>query len=83
MAVVGAYARIDPEERDSVQRLLNDLPGVETFDLGDKNKVGLMIESANIDSAHETLTSRVSNTKGVQGVWPVFVHNENESNEES
>lgn len=74
MAVVGAFARIETERIEQVRGELARLEGVETFDLGDPMKVGILIEAGDLDAAHETLTRDVTAVEGVLGVWPVSVH---------
>ncbi|MHC4943593.1 MAG: hypothetical protein ACYTG7_11305 [Planctomycetota bacterium] len=76
MALVGAFARIDPRMMGQVVDELAALGGVETFDLDDPGKVGILIASSDLDAAHETLTRKVRAVEGVWGAWPVFVHHE-------
>jgi len=78
MAIVGALARIDPDHVPDVIRRLETLVGVTTFDVEVPAKIGLLIESSGVDEAHGVLTGPVRQTEGVWGVWPVFVHYEND-----
>lgn len=74
MTLVGAFARVDAARRGEVQRGLAMFEGVETFDLDDDGKLGLLIESDSLDAAHELLTKRIEPLAGVLCVWPAFVH---------
>ena len=76
MPLIGAFARIDHANRKEAIRRLDELEGVETFDLDDPDKVGLLIEAPNLDRAHEILTGIVRGLEGALGVWPVYVHDE-------
>ena len=76
--VVGAYARIEIAGAAATVDRLGALPGVETFDLDDPGKVGLLIEAEDLDGAHEALTRRVRGARGVLGVWPIYVHDESD-----
>lgn len=78
IAVVGAYARIDPDEASKVRDRLRALPGVTTFDLDEPAKIGLLVESEDMDGAHRLLTRTVRGTEGVWGVWPVYAHQEDD-----
>ncbi len=76
MAIVGAFARVDPQDVAATRQRLDALAGVSTFDLDRPEKVGILIEAADIDAAHAVLTGPVKQAAGVWGVWPVFVHSE-------
>jgi nitrate reductase NapAB chaperone NapD len=78
MAIVGAYARIDPDDVPAVRGRIESLPGISIFDLDEPAKVGIIIESDDVDAAHEKLTRHVRGVEGVWGVWPVYVHFEND-----
>jgi nitrate reductase NapAB chaperone NapD len=75
MAMVGAFARIEPGTLDKVVERLEKIDGVSTFDLDDPGKVGLLIEAEDADSAHAKLTKEIRNTEDVWGVWPVYMEN--------
>lgn len=81
MALVGAFARIDPDDAERVRSRLDALSGVETFDLGDPLKVGLFIEAETVDLAHGILTREIPAVEGVLGAWPVYLHGEGEHEE--
>ena len=74
MPVVGAWARVDLSDPDATRRGLAELEGVETFDLGDPGKVGLIIDADALDAAHAVLTREVPAVEGVLCAWPVSVH---------
>ncbi len=78
MVVIGAFARIELDEADSVHKRLDALRGVSTFDLGDRKKVGILVEAEDMDGAHRVLTRDLRAVEGVLGVWPVYVHDEAE-----
>jgi hypothetical protein len=73
MSIVGAFARIETTE---VRARLDALDGVDTFDLADPEKVGLLIEADGLDAAHELLTKRIVAVEGVLGVFPIYVNDE-------
>ncbi len=76
MAVVGAFARVDPKDVPATRARLEELAGVSTFDLDEPPKVGVLIEADDIDAAHTILTKQVKGVEGVWGVWPIYVHAE-------
>lgn len=71
LVIVGAIARIATDDPPAVKRLLNALEGVETFDLPEPEKLGILIETDGIDAAHARLCNEVNTTDGVLGTWPV------------
>ncbi len=72
MAIVGAFARVDQGDVDGVRSRLEALDGVELFDLDEPGKVGLLIESPDLDAAHAMVCQVIERQEGVLGVWPVF-----------
>ncbi len=76
MAVVGAFARVDPKDVPATRARLEQLDGVSIFDLDEPPKVGILIEADDIDTAHAILTRQVKVVDGVWGVWPIYVHAE-------
>lgn len=84
MPVVGSFARVDVDAHDQVRERVELLPGVTTFDLGTREKIGLLIETDDLETAHELVNTRIPSVAGVLGVWPVSVHlDEQESGPES
>ncbi len=73
LAVVGAFARIEPGASVKVRQRLNQIPGVETFDLDDQDRVGILIETKDAAGAEEILEGPIKATPGVWGAWPVSV----------
>jgi nitrate reductase NapAB chaperone NapD len=78
MAIVGAYARIDGEASPEVRQRLSAFPNVELFDLADPGKVGLIVEAESLDHAYALVRHDLRRVNGVLGVWPVYVHTEDE-----
>ena len=78
MPVVGAFARVETDPPDLVRRRLADLEGIETFELDEPGKVGLIIEGDDLDTVHAILTRDVRSVEGVLGAWPVSVHLDDE-----
>lgn len=76
MVVIGAFVRVDPSDIEGTRDRLRGLEGVETFDLDDAEKIGLLIEADDVDRGHAILTRQVRDTEGVWGAWPVYVHDE-------
>jgi nitrate reductase NapAB chaperone NapD len=76
MVMIGAFARIEPGTAGAVIRCLEQMAGVETFELDDPDKVGILIEVDDMDRAHATLTRDIRNLEGVLGVWPVYAHDD-------
>ena len=74
MPIVSAFARIETDEIDAIRRRLEALDGVTPFDLEEFGKIGVLIEAADLDTAHNTLNETVKETEGVLGVWPVYVN---------
>ena len=79
MAIVGAFARVDLEHAGVCRVALDDFEGVSTFDLDDKDKLGILVEANTLDAAHELITGPIRSAPGVLGVWPVFVNTEDET----
>ncbi|MHC5001750.1 MAG: hypothetical protein ACYTJ0_01365 [Planctomycetota bacterium] len=77
--VVGGYARIDDAAAGEVCERLARLDGVETFPLERDGAVGVLIEADDLDAAHAMLTGAVRRTPGVQGVFPIYVHAEDDA----
>ena len=78
MPVVGAFARVEIDDSDAVRHRLSSLEGIETFELDEPGKVGLIIEGDDLDSLHAILTRNVRSVEGVLGAWPVSVHLDDE-----
>ena len=83
MPVVGAWARIEAEDHERARDGLDELEGVETFDLGDREKVGMTIEGDDLNAVHGILTARVPAVPGVLCAWPVSVHLEEPGDDEA
>ena len=71
LAMVGALARIDVPRRASIIAALQIIPGVEPFELGEAERIGLVLEGSSIESVHDLLQGPVRATDGVLGVWPI------------
>ncbi len=71
LVIVGVLARIDVSDAAGVRDRLNGMDGVETFDLPEPEKLGILIEAPGIDAAHQRLCRDVDPTEGVLGTWPV------------
>jgi hypothetical protein len=76
MPIIGAFARVEPDRAESARVQLEALEAVETFDLGTPEKVGILIDAADLDAAHTLVTSTIPDVEGIMGVWPVYVNNE-------
>lgn len=76
MTIIGALARIRPGTTPETRQRLDALPGVETFELTDPLRIGLVIEAIDVDAAHAVLERQARSTVGVMGVWPIYVHTE-------
>jgi len=76
MTIVGAFARIETTITNDVRLRLDEIAGVETFDLAASDKVGLLVEADDLDAAHELLTRRIVAVEGVLGVFPIYVNDE-------
>jgi nitrate reductase NapAB chaperone NapD len=75
-AIVGAWARVNPERAEEVRRSMESFSQVSAFDLDEPGKVGLLIEAGDLDQAHGLLTKKIRCLDGVWGVWPVYAHHE-------
>ena len=71
--LVGAYARVQAGQRHESHSALVAIDGVETFELTDPDRIGILIEAASLECAHDILTKQVRTALGVLGVWPVSV----------
>ena len=78
MATVGAYVRINTDDRSAIRDQLSRIDGVEPFDLDQPGTLGLIVEAKNIDTAHAMLTGQVRAVHGVHGAWPLYVNIEDE-----
>lgn len=72
MALLGVLARLDPVDRTQVVDRLALIEGVKTFSVEDDNRVGILIERASMEQAHQALTVDVAGVGGILGTWPVF-----------
>lgn len=73
LVVVGALARVDEDDWANVRMRLDALPGVESFALGERARLGVVIEAPGLDAAYERLEREVSAVDGVMAVWPISV----------
>ena len=76
MPIIGAYARVELEAEIATRARLDEIEGVSTFDLEADGKVGLLIESSDLDAGHALITRILPQVPGVMGLWPVYVNNE-------
>jgi nitrate reductase NapAB chaperone NapD len=69
--VVGVLCRVDPLKMREICASINALEGMETFSLGEKGRVGALIEAVSFDQAHERLQEDLLQVEGVQAAWPI------------
>lgn len=81
MAIVGAFARVEIDQFSQVESGLNAIEGVSTFDLEEPGKVGLLVETHDLDEAHGLIKTIIPAVPGVLGVWPVYANIEDETEE--
>ena len=74
MALVGAFARVEPGATQRVRTILGSIGGVHPFELKTPDRVGVLIEARDLDAADTLLTSTVRTTPGVLGVRAVYAH---------
>ena len=79
MAIVGAFARVEIEQFRQTERGLNEIEGVSTFGLEEPGKVGLLVETRDLDEAHGIIKNTIPAVPGVLGVWPVYANIEDEA----
>lgn len=79
MAIIGVLARVDVGRRQQTVDHLVGLPGVETFSVGEDERIGILIEQPTFARARQTLVEQVESAPGVLCAWPVFNHFEEES----
>ena len=72
IATIGAFARVDTAAAAEIRERLGRLEGVETFELDEPGKLGLIIEAPDLDEAHRRITKEIQPAEGVLAVWPVF-----------
>ena len=82
MPIVGAFARVEIDDSNLVRQRLSDLEGIETFELDEPGKVGLIIEGDDLDAVHAILTRDVRSVDGVLGAWPISVHLDDEEQDD-
>ncbi|GJM26084.1 MAG: hypothetical protein DHS20C16_24990 [Phycisphaerae bacterium] len=80
MAIVGLFARLDQATRAQTVTRLNALESVATFEIDDRYKIGLLVESESLDAAHACVREEIEPCSGVLGVWPSFASIEDELN---
>ncbi|MCA8977707.1 MAG: hypothetical protein KDC98_23485 [Planctomycetes bacterium] len=73
LVMVGVLARVAIDQRGAVQERLASLPGVDTFEVEGRDRMGLVLEAPDLDAAHTFLTEHVDTIDGVLGTWPVSV----------
>ncbi len=69
--IVGVLTRIEPSRAAAIASALATYEGVSTFPLEPAEKLGVLIEAADLDSAHARITQDIRHTPGVLGCWPV------------
>jgi len=74
MALVGAFARVEPGTTRRVRTTLDAIDGVHPFELKVPDRVGVLIEACDLDHADSLLTSAIRTTPGVLGVRAVYAH---------
>ncbi len=72
--VVGVLCRVLPRQMEEACACINSLEGMETFSLGEKGRVGALIEARSFDQAHERLQEELMQVEGVQAAWPISTH---------
>ena len=78
LAVVGAFARIKPGTYEDVRVALESIEGVETFDLNETDRIGIVLEAPGAKDAERLLEGPIRHARGVWGVWPVSVELEDQ-----
>ncbi|MDP6849478.1 MAG: hypothetical protein QGH51_04500 [Planctomycetota bacterium] len=81
MAIVGAFARIEPGLQKRAEVALTAIQGVSTFELEDSSKLGILVETDSLESAHEIIRYQIESIDGVLGVWPSYANIEDEVEE--
>ncbi len=69
--VVGVLCRVLPPMMGEACACINSIEGMETFSLGEKGRVGALIEAGSFDQAHERLQEELLQVDGVQAAWPI------------
>ena len=76
MTIVGAYLRVREPQIAAARQGLGAMAGVTTFDLDEPGTIGVLVEAATLDDAHAVVTRDLPAIDGVLGVWPVYVHDD-------
>ncbi|GEM_PF-2570439 len=69
--VVGVLCRVFPPLMGEVCECIDSLPGMESFSLGERGRVGVLIEAGSFDQAHQRLQEELLQVEGVQAAWPI------------
>lgn len=72
MATVGVYLRVDEDRIDEVRVGLAAIEGAEPFDLEGAGKLGVLLETDDLDAGHDLLVRHVQQVPGVLAAWPVY-----------
>ena len=73
LVVVGALARVAPGRHSAAYRGLAGIPGVTPFEVEPPEQLGVIIEAADLDTAHHRLDQDVRCIDAVLSAWPVWV----------
>lgn len=73
MVVVGVLARVASERRAAFAGACAELPGVTVFAVAGADRLGLLVEAPDLETAHALLRTRIDSMPGLLGTWPVAV----------
>ncbi len=71
---VGVLVRVDPARSQLVAEELGALDGISVFDVHKPGSIGVLMEVADLDTAHSVLRRDVMGVDGVRAAWPVHAH---------
>lgn len=76
VATVGVLLRIEPGAGEAVAQELDALPDAQPFDVGDAEKLGVLLEVDDFPAAHDLIRDRIEGLPGVLVAWPVYAEDD-------
>lgn len=76
VATVGVLLRVEPGAGEAVAREIDLLAAAQPFEVGDAEKLGVLLEVESFESAHRVISERMESIPGVLVAWPVYAQND-------
>lgn len=78
-ATVGVLLRVAPGAGEAVAKELDSLAAARPFEVGDAEKLGVLLEVEDFPSAHDLIRDRIESIPGVLVAWPVYAQDDSQA----